>query len=135
MVILGIDPGSRITGFGVVKAQNKDCIYVTSGCIRVSGTTIGARLKQIQVGIDEIIQAYCPNQAAIEQIFMFNNPGSALKLGQARGVALCSLANHDLDISEYSAKQVKQAVVGNGNAAKSQVQHMVQYFLQLNQAQ
>lgn len=133
MVILGIDPGSRITGFGVVKAQNKDCIYVTSGCIRVSGTTIGARLKQIQVGIDEIIQVYCPNQAAIEQIFMFNNPGSALKLGQARGVALCSLANHDLDISEYSAKQVKQAVVGNGNAAKSQVQHMVQYFLQLNQ--
>ena len=133
MVILGIDPGSRITGFGVVKAQNKDCIYVTSGCIRVSGATIGARLKQIQVGIDEIIQAYCPNQAAIEQIFMFNNPGSALKLGQARGVALCSLANHDLDISEYSAKQVKQAVVGNGNAAKSQVQHMVQCFLQLNQ--
>ena len=78
-----------------------------------------------------MIQAYRPDEAAIEQIFMFQNPGSALKLGQARGVAMCTLANKDLSVYEYSAKQIKQAVVGSGNAAKSQVQHMVQTFLSL----
>ncbi|MFZ9034701.1 MAG: crossover junction endodeoxyribonuclease RuvC [Francisellaceae bacterium] len=132
MIILGIDPGSRITGFGLIKADGKNCYYVSSGCIRISETETGRRLKQIADGIDEIITAYRPDESAVEQIFMFQNPGSALKLGQARGVALCTLAHNDLPIAEYSAKQVKQAIVGYGNAAKSQVQHMVQSFLQLS---
>ncbi|WP_119343848.1 crossover junction endodeoxyribonuclease RuvC [Facilibium subflavum] len=133
MIILGIDPGSRITGFGVLKVQGKDCLYVTSGCIRVTEQTAALRLKQIQEGIEQIIKAYQPTQAAIEQIFMFQNPSAAIKLGQARGVALCALATHELPIAEYSAKQVKQAIVGNGNATKFQVQHMVQSFLALSQ--
>ncbi|WP_116963174.1 crossover junction endodeoxyribonuclease RuvC [Fastidiosibacter lacustris] len=132
MIILGIDPGSRITGFGVLKIQAKDCLYLTSGCIRITKENTGERLKQIQDSIHEIISAYRPTEAAIEQIFMFQNPGAALKLGQARGVAMCTLANNNLPINEYSAKQVKQAVVGNGNASKYQVQHMVQTFLQLS---
>ena len=132
MIILGVDPGSRITGFGVIKAHAKACLYVTSGCIRITEETTGARLKQIQDGINQIVEAYCPDEASIEQIFMFQNPGAALKLGQARGVALCALESNGLVTAEYSAKQVKQAIVGNGNASKFQVQHMVQSFLQLS---
>lgn len=132
MIILGIDPGSRLTGFGLLKRENKQIFYVSSGCIRITETTVERRLKQIQDGIDKLVTAYHPDTAAIEQIFMFQNPQAALKLGQARGVALCALASHQLVVNEYSAKQVKQSVVGNGNASKSQVQHMVQTLLQLS---
>ncbi len=132
MVILGIDPGSRITGFGVIKIQDKKMYYVASGCIRITDEDTANRLKQIQDGINEVISIYCPTESAIEQIFMFQNPGGALKLGQARGVAMCTLATNGLEVSEYSAKQVKQAVVGTGGAAKAQVQHMVQSILGLS---
>ncbi len=132
MIILGVDPGSRITGFGVIKVIGKKCHYVTSGCIRIKGEEVGDRLAEIYEGLTEVIAACKPDQSAIEQIFMFNNPGSALKLGQARGVALFSLAHADLPISEYSAKQVKQSVVGTGGASKAQVQHMVQSLLELS---
>jgi crossover junction endodeoxyribonuclease RuvC len=132
VIILGIDPGSRITGFGVIKVVGKQCHYVTSGCIRVKGVETGDRLAEIHDGLKEVIKVCQPDQSAIEQIFMFNNPGSALKLGQARGVALFTLAHSDLPISEYSAKQVKQSVVGTGGASKQQVQHMVQSILELS---
>jgi crossover junction endodeoxyribonuclease RuvC len=132
MVILGIDPGSRITGFGVIKIQDNKMYYVASGCIRITEEDTADRLKQIQDGINEVISIYGPTESAIEQIFMFQNPGAALKLGQARGVAMCTLATNALEVSEYSAKQVKQAVVGTGGAAKAQVQHMVQSILGLS---
>ncbi|MCF6767199.1 crossover junction endodeoxyribonuclease RuvC [Thiotrichales bacterium 19S11-10] len=132
MLVLGIDPGSVVTGFGIVRIENKSCQYVTSGCIRVKKETTAERLHEIFDGICQIVEAYKPDQAAIEQIFFFQNPQSAIKLGQARGTALVALAHHQLAISEYSAKQVKQAVVGVGNAAKNQVQHMVQNFLNLS---
>lgn len=132
MVILGIDPGSRITGFGVIKVQDNKIYYVASGCIRITETGTAKRLKQIADGITEVINIYAPTESAIEQIFMFQNPGAALKLGQARGVAMCTLALNNLEVREYSAKQVKQAVVGTGGAAKSQVQHMIQSILGLS---
>ena len=136
MIILGIDPGSRITGFGVININNNKCSYVASGCILVhekrKNIEVSSKLKQIQDGINEVIKLYKPTEASIEQVFMFNNPNSALKLGQARGVAICSLENHGLTIAEYSAKQVKKSIVGNGNASKIQVQHMIQSFLNLN---
>ncbi|AXA34046.1 crossover junction endodeoxyribonuclease RuvC [Francisella adeliensis] len=132
MVILGIDPGSRVTGFGVIKIQDNKIYYVASGCIRITEEATANRLKQIADGITQVINTYAPTESAIEQIFMFQNPGGALKLGQARGVAMCTLAINNLEVSEYSAKQVKQAVVGNGGAAKSQIQHMVQSLLGLS---
>ena len=132
MVILGIDPGSRMTGFGVIKIQANKMYYVASGCIRITEEATANRLKQIADGITKIINIYTPTESAIEQIFMFQNPGAALKLGQARGVAMCTLAINHLEVSEYSAKQVKQAVVGNGGAVKSQIQHMVCSLLGLS---
>ncbi len=133
MIILGIDPGSIITGFGILKVNIKyDCLYVTSGCIKITKKDIGKRLQEIQEGINEIITTYQPTNSAIEKIFMVRNASSALKLGQARGVAMCTLANNNLPINEYSAKQVKKAIVGNGNASKALVQNMVQTFLKLS---
>lgn len=132
MVILGIDPGSRVTGFGVIKIQDNKIYYVSSGCIRITEESTANRLKQIADGITEVINIYAPTESAIEQIFMFQNPGAALKLGQARGVAMCTLAINELEVTEYSAKQIKQAVVGTGGAAKAQVQHMVQSLLGLS---
>ena len=132
MIILGIDPGSRITGFGVIKVLDNKIYYVASGCIKITEESTADRIKQISEGITEVINLYSPNESAIEQVFMFQNPLSALKLGQARGVAMCTLAINNLPVGEYSAKQVKQAVVGTGAASKSQVQHMIQSLLELN---
>ena len=132
MIILGIDPGSRITGFGVIKIFENKVYYVASGCIRITEKETANRLKQIADGINEIIKIYTPTDSAIEQIFMFQNPMGAIKLGQARGVAMCTLAINGLAVGEYSAKQIKQAVVGTGAADKSQVQHMVQSLLGLS---
>jgi len=132
MIILGVDPGSRITGFGVIKIVSNRCYYVTSGCIKITEIEVGNRLKQIFDGLTEVISSTKPDTSSIEQIFMFQNPGAAIKLGQARGVALLSLAHNGLPIAEYSAKQVKKAVVGTGAATKNQVQSMVQIILDLN---
>jgi len=131
MLILGIDPGSRITGYGIINSIGAKNEYVASGCIRIKGDLLSERLKQVYAGVTEIIEHYCPQEMAIEQVFMARNPDSALKLGQARGVAIVAGANQGLDVAEYAARKVKQAVVGNGGADKAQVQHMVKSILKL----
>lgn len=131
-IILGIDPGSRITGYGVIKAEGQRTTYLASGCIKLTKLHIGQHLQQIFLGLSEIIQTYQPIEVGIEQIFMHQNPNSAIKLGEARGVAMVAAAVHALPITEYSARQIKQSVVGYGAAKKDQVQHMVKYLLQLS---
>jgi len=130
-IILGIDPGSRITGFGVIEVNQGKLRYLDSGCIRLSQEIITERLQDIFVGIETIIQTYAPKTAAIEQVFMHQNPGAALKLGQARGAAIVSISRFSIPIAEYSARQVKQSVVGYGAADKQQVQQMVCHMLNL----
>ncbi|MBO1520023.1 crossover junction endodeoxyribonuclease RuvC [Oceanisphaera pacifica] len=130
-IILGIDPGSRITGYGVVRQTGNKMTYLGSGCIRMTDSDLAPRLKKIYDGVSEIILQFQPDLFAIEQVFMAKNPDSALKLGQARGAAIVAAANAGLEVAEYSARQIKQAVVGQGGAQKSQVQHMVVRMLNL----
>lgn len=130
-VILGIDPGSRITGFGIVKQQGSKFQYLGSGCIRTPDSNLATKLNTIFNGVSEIIKQYQPDTFAIEQVFLAHNPDSALKLGQARGSAIVAATQNELDVFEYSARQIKQSVVGTGAAEKSQVQHMVQHILKL----
>lgn len=130
-IVLGIDPGSRITGFGVVNHYAGKTEYVASGCIRIPEVELADRLKLIFDSVGEVIVRYCPQEFAIEQVFMAKNAASALKLGQARGAAIVAAVNNDLPVSEYSARQIKQAVVGTGSANKEQVQHMVKTLLRL----
>lgn len=131
-IILGIDPGSQITGYGVIQSNGHRHVYLTSGCIRVKGLTVAKRLQHIFSGIQEVTQSYQPHEVAVEQIFMHRSADSALKLGQARGVAIVAAAMHLLPLAEYSARQIKQSVVGYGAAKKEQVQHMVQTLLNLS---
>lgn len=130
-IILGIDPGSRLTGYGVIRQQGGKFEYIASGCIRMTLTEIPDRLKQIFDGVSQIILQTQPTVFAIEQVFMARNPDSALKLGQARGAAIVAAKFAGLEVYEYSARQVKQSVVGTGAAAKEQVQHMVKSLLKL----
>lgn len=127
-IIIGIDPGSRFTGYGVIRWEGNQSRYIDSGCLAVLSYSPNERLKKIFLGIQAIVQQHEPHEAAIEQIFMHQNPGSALKLGQARGAAIVALGT---SISEYSARQVKQSVVGYGAAGKSQVQQMVKRLLNI----
>jgi crossover junction endodeoxyribonuclease RuvC len=127
-IIIGIDPGSRLTGFGIIRSEGNQNYYLDSGCIRITAVNHGERLQQIFTGIAEVVRQYQPQQAAVEQVFMHQNPGAALKLGQARGAAIVALG---LPISEYSARQVKQSVVGYGAAKKEQVQEMVKRLLNI----
>lgn len=129
--ILGIDPGLRITGFGVLDISGQKLSYVTSGCIKTTGSNLASRLQTILEGLFEVIAGAQPHQVAVEQVFVNKNPQSTLLLGQARGTALCAAVLHHLPVSEYTALQVKQAVVGNGHAAKNQVQEMVKRLLRL----
>jgi crossover junction endodeoxyribonuclease RuvC len=131
-VILGIDPGSRITGYGVIRLSAAKPSYLASGCIKLSKVQPGYHLKQIFEGLSEIIATYQPAEVSIEQIFMHRNPGSAIKLGEARGVAMVAATVNNLSIAEYSARQIKQSVVGYGAAKKEQVQAMVKYILSLS---
>ena len=132
MIILGIDPGLRTTGFGVIDKQGQQLRYVASGTIKtVSDGHLPARLKIILRGVAEIVATYRPDCAAIEKVFVNVNPQSTLLLGQARGAAICALVGADLAVAEYTALQVKQAVVGRGKAAKEQVQDMVSRLLSL----
>jgi crossover junction endodeoxyribonuclease RuvC len=130
-VILGIDPGSRITGYGIVRQQGRQITYLGSGCIRTQVDDLPNRLKLIYAGVTEIILQFQPDYFAIEQVFMAKNADSALKLGQARGVAIVAAMNQSLPVFEYAARQVKQTVVGTGAAEKAQVQHMVRSLLKL----
>jgi crossover junction endodeoxyribonuclease RuvC len=128
-VIIGIDPGSRRTGYGVIRLEGNRHVHVASGYIDLMSYLPAERLRQIYLGLQTIIGTYQPQEAAIEQIFMHENPNSALKLGQARGAAI--VAFDTIPMAEYSARQVKKSVVGNGAAKKEQVQYMVQRLLNL----
>lgn len=130
-IILGIDPGSRVTGYGVIRQSGRQLIWLGSGCIRTQVSAFPARLKLIYAGVSEVITQFQPTFFAIEQVFMAKNADSALKLGQARGAAIVAAVNHELPVFEYAARQVKQTVVGSGGAEKSQVQHMVRTLLKL----
>lgn len=134
-IILGIDPGSRITGYGLIKATTTSVEYLDSGCIRTTtDLPLSQRLLQIYDAICELMDRYTPGEVAIEQVFMHENPGSALKLGHARGVAMVAAASHRVAIAEYSPREIKESVVGFGAATKAQVSHMVVHLLTLNNA-
>jgi crossover junction endodeoxyribonuclease RuvC len=130
-LILGIDPGSRKTGFGIISHLGGRSEYVTSGIIRVPAIALPERLKIIYDGVSELVESHCPGELAIEQVFMARSAGSALKLGQARGAAIVACISRQMAVSEYSARQIKQSVVGTGAADKGQVQHMVKTLLRL----
>ena len=131
-IILGIDPGSRATGYGVIETVGAKQIYLASGCIRTDDkATLPRRLEEIFSGVTELIDEFNPVEFAIEKIFVARSADSALKLGHARGVAMVAGAIKCLPVFEYEARKVKQAVVGNGSATKDQVQHMVQSLLGL----
>lgn len=134
MRILGIDPGLRNTGFGVIdEITSSECNYVASGVIQTdSSVDLPSRLKTILLGVCEVIDIYQPDVVSIEKVFVNTNPQSTLLLGQARGTAISACVLKNLSVSEYTALQVKQAVVGYGHAEKNQVQKMVMHFLKLN---
>lgn len=135
-IILGIDPGSRTTGYGVISVDGQKQNYLDSGCIRVVAPNkklpLAERLRIIFDGISNVISDYHPDEVAIEKVFMAKNADSALKLGQARGVAMVAASVHAIDVAEYSALEIKKSVVGTGRADKSQVQHMVKAILRLS---
>ena len=131
--IVGIDPGSRVTGYGVVASSNGVLQFVSCGVVRTSANLpFSERLNQIFDGINEIIQLHQPDVAAIEDVFLATNPRSALKLGQARGAAVVAAMQNNIRVFDYSPKLVKQGVVGYGQASKEQVQHMVRVLLNLS---
>ena len=130
--ILGIDPGLRITGYGIIDRVGQALTYVASGRITTDEKTdLPTRLRTILAGLHEVIDQGAPNQVAVEKVFVNVNPQSTLLLGQARGAAICAAVLRDLPVAEYTALQVKQAVVGNGHAKKEQVQEMVKRLLRL----
>ena len=130
--ILGIDPGLRITGFGVIEKHGQQLHYVASGCIKTPDGELPERLKAILGSLGGVIAQHQPQEVAVEKVFVNVNPQSTLLLGQARGAAICAAVSADLPVAEYTALQVKQAVVGNGHAEKEQVQEMVQRLLKLS---
>lgn len=129
--ILGIDPGSRVTGYGIVDIAPGGCVYVASGCIRPRAGAFLDRLGEIYRGVESLLAEYAPHEMAVEEVFLASNPSSALKLGQARGAAIAAAVAGRLPVAEYAARTVKLAVVGTGKAAKPQVQHMVRVLLKL----
>ena len=129
--IIGIDPGSRVTGYGIVDSDGRRHRYVDSGCIRVGSGALAERLRRIFDGVSELLARFSPDESAIERVFMNKNADSALKLGQARGAAICALAGRGLAVQAYSPREIKQAVTGAGGAAKQQVQYMVTVMLRL----
>ena len=131
MKILGIDPGLRVTGFGVIEQTGGKLRYIASGCVRSGEGELAARLRVILEGLAQVIGEHRPEEVAIEKVFVNVNPQSTLLLGQARGTAICAAVIAGLPVAEYTALQVKQAVVGKGHAKKEQVQHMVRRLLAL----
>lgn len=134
MRILGIDPGSRLTGFGVIDVDKRHNRYIACGCIRTGDGDFPTRIRAIAEGIAALVERYRPEQMAIERVFLNRNADSALKLGQARGAAIAAVVMQDIPVFEYSPTQIKQATVGRGHADKTQVQHMVRALLQLSEA-
>ena len=131
MRILGIDPGSRITGFGVIEAQGERVRCIAHGVIKTGGGDFSQRLGIIFSDLQGVIREHRPDEVAIESVFVSRNANSALKLGQARGAAVCAAMADGLAVAEYSPRSVKQAIVGRGSADKEQVKHMVAVLLQL----
>lgn len=129
--ILGIDPGSRQTGYGLIDTDGMQSVHIDSGCIYAKGESFPQRLGYIFQHVSELIVEYQPTELSIEQVFVNKNVDSALKLGQARGAAICAAVQGGLSVHEYTPKAVKSAVVGTGNATKEQVQHMMSMLLKL----
>ena len=129
--ILGIDPGSRITGYGIIAMESGRARHVANGCIRTPEGNLAERLRAIYDSVCEIIVQYRPTEMAVEKVFVKRNADSALKLGQARGAAIVAGASHGLSVFEFSPAEVKQAIVGQGRADKVQVQHMIKVLLNL----
>lgn len=127
--VLGVDPGSRVTGYGIIQETPKGPVLIAYGCIRTETDNFPERLKRIYDGIHNVVREFRPDEFAIEQVFMSKNADSALKLGQARGAAICGGMTAGLPVYEYAAREVKLALVGKGSAEKSQVQHMVRFLL------
>jgi len=132
--ILGIDPGSRLTGFGIIDVDLKRATYVASGSVQSARGSFPQRLQLIFKSIGEIVAEYRPQVVAIESVFVHRNPGSALKLGQARAAALCATFCVEAEVHEYAPREIKQAIVGTGAATKEQVQHMVTSLFSLDGA-
>lgn len=130
-IILGVDPGSVKTGFGLIRWEGNTPSYLSSGVIRLPAGPLPARLKIIFDCISTLISEHQPDEVAVEEVFMAKSAGSALKLGQARGAAVAACVSRDLPVAEYTARQIKQSVVGTGAASKEQVQHMVKVLLSL----
>jgi crossover junction endodeoxyribonuclease RuvC len=132
--ILGIDPGSRKAGFGLIESGRYHPVYLVSGVIRVEKLTGSQRLKTIFESVCQLLDQYQPSVMAIEKVFVYKNPNSAIKLGQARGVIICAAALRDIPIMEYTPTQIKSTIVGHGHANKGQIQYMVQTLLKLTES-
>ncbi|MBX4181230.1 crossover junction endodeoxyribonuclease RuvC [Sodalis sp. CWE] len=132
-IILGIDPGLHIIGYGILRQDQHKLVHVNSGSIRIKIGNLPTRLKSIYTNINKIIKEFRPNCLAIEQVFMAKYSGAVLKLGQARGAIITAGTNLDLPIFEYAARQIKKTVVGNGAAKKNQIQNMVRILLTLSE--
>ena len=132
MIIFGIDPGSRVTGYGLIDNQPDRIEYVCSGHLQVQGDSLPQRLGDIFNRLSDLIRQYQPQQMSIENVFMHRNADSALKLGQARGAAICAGHLAGLEVFEYAPREIKQAIVGQGAAHKDQVSHMVKRLLSLS---
>jgi crossover junction endodeoxyribonuclease RuvC len=131
--IIGIDPGSRVTGYGVIDSDRGRLYFVACGVVKTTPDyPFATRLNEIFEGLNQVIQVHGPAVAAIEEVFLATNPRSALKLGHARGAAVVAAMQNGLAVYDYSPRAIKQAVVGYGQAAKEQVQHMVQVLLELS---
>ncbi|NIQ12040.1 MAG: crossover junction endodeoxyribonuclease RuvC [Gammaproteobacteria bacterium] len=130
--ILGIDPGSLVTGYGIIDNRGNHSTHITHGTIRTRGKALPQKLATIFQELGDVVEEYQPAEIAIEQVFMHRNADSALKLGQARGAAITAITVRNIAVYEYTANQVKQATVGTGHAAKQQVQHMVKVLLCLS---
>lgn len=129
--VLGIDPGSRVTGYGVIETDGRRSRHLASGCIRTVSGEFPQRLGEIFQGVREVLEAWQPQQVAVEQVFVSRNAASALKLGQARGAAVSAVVTLHMPVFEYTPAAVKQGLVGNGRAEKEQVLHMVRVLLGL----
>ncbi len=130
--VLGIDPGSRATGWGIIDGDGRRSVHVASGVLKLGDGEIGPRLRMIFEGITRLIVEFRPTEIAIERVFVARNADSALKLGQARGAAICAALADGLPLAEYAPREVKLAVVGTGGASKEQVQHMMRIILKLD---
>ena len=133
--ILGLDPGSRVTGYGIVESHRGRLGFVACGVVKTTPSyPFATRLNEIFDGINEVVQLHDPTVAAIEDVFLSSNPRTAIKLGQARGAAVVAVMQNGVSVVDYTPRKIKQAVVGYGQAEKIQVQHMVQVLLQLKGA-